>query len=1347
MNRRYSKLQKLLAQALIYTVGLSPMASSYAAIDIDDIPLVVKQQPKPNLMFGIDDSGSMDGELLLVTNDGAAWYYTAAMSDNSNLVEGLKQPGFTGLTVGDDRQSDKAAPGIWNYNVSGNANGTWKKYTYLFPNGQCGKNCDTRSYADNNHDHFAVPPTAQWAWFRSPDYNKQYYNPTLRYTPWKPYNDESGNCRSGTSSGSGATYLCTPKNADPGGAYSHPVYKESSNSKFDLKSKRSMEDDNNFTFRMYPGMVIPKGAKYRECKGSGTGSSCDSGGNWQDADKRLCIGKIDGNGAYACPAGSFDDGTSRTNSNSWQTNGYDHVEAQIEYFPATYYIAEKDPFTGKANPRYASYGAFPVNNDESGYEWKAPDFSSSSNTPSIALKKVEIVSGKTYPKYPDRTDCGASNCSYEQELQNFANWFQYYRKRHMSLAGAMGDAIDEARSLRAGQFLFNSRLNVDMFDFDATDTRKNGRRLAGYVYNVKGDGGTPTRSTLDFAGKQFRRTDGSAPIQAACQFNAGFIITDGFASDEGPNVGNVDGDKSLVFNYQFKADRANPLVPDGSGEVGSPYQDDHKDTLADIAMKYYANNDISGDPNKWSLRPDLEGPEGRMPVEENDLSPGADRNKRLHMTTYALGLGVGGFYFRTDAAMTADPFGNKPDWNGLGDPRNFQRGPINIDELWHATVNGRGRMLSADSPEETRAAVLDVVREVQGKSRAASSVAVSNANPVKGDNFAYSSAFRSGAWSGDLNKFELDLDTGQIIENPLWTPTPQAQLAARTAASRIIVTYDGVNGQPFQPANLSGTQQSQLTGGLGTWQEKVAYLRGDRTGEGDYFRSRGQQAGLVSVLGDIVNGEPVVVGPPRLFYFDTGYSSFKSAQASRQTVVYQGANDGMLHAFDSNTGAELWAYVPNRVFPTLKNLADKDFFKHLYYVDGTPTVADVNMNNTAGFVGVTPAPTPDWRTILVGGLRKGGLGYFALDVTSPGVVNEGQLASKVLWEFPKNSTDSTLAKNIGYSYGKPIIVKTRAAGWVVVVSSGYNNGATTGGDGKGYLYVLNPINGNVIATLGTGVGSSADPSGLGPISAYVDNGEVDPTVEYVYGGDLKGNVWRFDLSGSTTGSWSVKKLATLVDASGVAQPITAEPELGVIKNSRMIFVGTGKYLGESDIPGRPTATAQATQTQTIYALKDDLSATPEITPLRSSLVQQVVTKSGTTATVTQNTVDLSTKRGWYIDFPETGERIITNPQLALGTLVFTSNIPVGTDPCLPGGRSWAWTVNYATGSVISTSSTTVGVSLGNTLASRAVVVKLPSGKVVGLIRKSDATTTGVDVPVGSSAVTGKRVSWREIVQE
>ncbi|MFZ5557661.1 MAG: pilus assembly protein [Pseudomonadota bacterium] len=1309
MNRRHSKLQRLLAQALIYTVGLSPMASSYASIDIDDIPLVVKQQPKPNLIFVYDDSGSMDFEVLFVTNDGAGWYYTAGKARSGGTVDGLATPGFTGL--GSDGFTDFQQSGTINFNISGGSSGTWKKYAYLFPNGTCGGSCDTRSYSDGSSDHFAVAPTAQFAWFRSPDYNKQYYNPAVRYGPWQSYNDGTASCPSGSATGSAASYLCTPKNAAPDKARSHPIYGTST---MDLKNKVGTNKTNNFTFRMYPGMVIPKGAEYRECKGTGTGSTCDS---WTSASDELCI-------ESDCPAGTYTGFTPR--SGSYGKNDYDHAEAAIEYWPATVYISEN-------NPNYAAYDVakYPINALK-GTEVKGPD--------GKRLRLVEINSNNTsYPKGADRDDCGGSTCTFEEELQNFANWFQYYRKRHQSMAAAFGNALDEARSLRTGYFLFNSLTPVTMYDVDTTDTRANARFIMGMLYKVKGNSGTPTRTALDYAGQQFRRTGSGAPVQAECQFNAGFVITDGFANSSKTSPGNVDGDTSNVYNYQFN--------PDPAVKIADPFRDSYADTLADVAMKYYANKDMASYP---SLRPDLEKSEGRMSIEENDLSPGADRNDRLHMVTYGLGLGVRGLVYANPAfvAVNADPYTNPIKWDDFPNPVTSQRGPINIDELWHATINGRGRMLNADSPEETRAAILDVVREVQGKSRAASSVAVSNANPVKGDNFAYSSAFRSGAWSGDLNKFELDLTTGQIIENPLWAPSPQAQLAARTPSTRLIATYDGVAGKAFQWVSLSAAQQTALNGSAGDGQDVLSYLRGDRSKEGDFYRSRGQQAGLVSVLGDIVNGEPVVVGPPRLFYFDTGYSSFKSAQASRQTVVYQGANDGMLHAFDATSGAELWAYVPNRVFPTLRNLSDKDFFKHLYYIDGTPTTADVNMNNTIGFVGLTPEPTPDWRTILVGGLRKGGFGYFALDVTSPGVGTEGQLASKVLWEFPKDSTDATLAKNVGYSYGKPIIVKTRATGWVVIVSSGYNNGITTGGDGKGYLYVLNPLNGDVIATLSTGVGSNTDPSGLGPISAYVDNGEVDPTVEYVYGGDLKGNVWRFDLSASTTASWSVKKLATLVDASNVPQPITAEPELGVIKSSRMVFVGTGKYLGESDIPGRPTATAQASQTQTMYALKDDLSATPEITPLRSSLVQQTISKSGTAATISNNTVDLSTKRGWYIDLPDTGERIFTNPQLALGTLVFTSNIPDGLDACIPGGSSWAWTVNYETGSYVDPANPQpVGISLGNTLASRAVVVKLPSGKVVGLIRKSDATTTGVDVPTGGSAVIGKRVSWREIVQE
>jgi hypothetical protein len=139
--------------------------------------------------------------------------------------------------------------------------------------------------------------------------------------------------------------------------------------------------------------------------------------------------------------------------------------------------------------------------------------------------------------------------------------------------------------------------------------------------------------------------------------------------------------------------------------------------------------------------------------------------------------------------------------------------------------------------------------------------------------------------------------------------------------------------------------------------------------------------------------------------------------------------------------------------------------------------------------------------------------------------------------------------------------------------------------------------------------------------------------------------------------------------------------------------------------------------RTAVPLVDDLSDAPLISPLRASLVDQKIVKSASSATITANKVDLSTKTGWYVDLPEAGERIVTHPAIVLGVLQFTSNIPDGSDPCLPGGRSWSYGVDYATGGAITKPmdpSIPWAKFLGQALASRIVLIKLPSGKVLGI---------------------------------
>ena len=222
---------------------------------------------------------------------------------------------------------------------------------------------------------------------------------------------------------------------------------------------------------------------------------------------------------------------------------------------------------------------------------------------------------------------------------------------------------------------------------------------------------------------------------------------------------------------------------------------------------------------------------------------------------------------------------------------------------------------------------------------------------------------------------------------------------------------------------------------------------------------------------------------------------------------------------------------------------------------------------------------------MVGSLRKGGFGYYALDISSAGASSEATMTSRVLWEFPKASTPAADRLNVGYTFGRPVIVKTRAAGWVVIVSSGYNNGTNTGdsgGDGQGRIWILNARTGDIIRSISTGVGTTTTPSGLAHLAAFVERPDVDALVEAVYGGDLLGNLWRFDLSGTTTASWAVTRLTTLVDASGNIQPITTEPELGLVDRKRMIYVGAGQYMGDTDVPGATSPNVYATRKMSFY---------------------------------------------------------------------------------------------------------------------------------------------------------------------
>jgi type IV pilus assembly protein PilY1 len=555
---------------------------------------------------------------------------------------------------------------------------------------------------------------------------------------------------------------------------------------------------------------------------------------------------------------------------------------------------------------------------------------------------------------------------------------------------------------------------------------------------------------------------------------------------------------------------------------------------------------------------------------------------------------------------------------------------------------------------------------------------------------------------------------------------------------------------------MTSTQLGYLGSTTAERTDLIEYTRGKRTKEDTVYRKR------TSLLGDIVNSEATYVGAPTERYNDAthpGFTAFKAsaAVANRTPMIYVGANDGMLHAFNASTsssdgGNEKWAFIPSFVLsgpsspanPTADGLASRaslGSFTHKYHVDQTPTVQSVNFDHTGTApAGGFPTGTPDWRTLLVAGLDKGGRGYYAIDVTNPAAwTSESAVASKVLWEF----TDA----DMGFTYGRPMIVYTKKYGWVVIVASGYNNTqGVAANQGKGYLYVLNAKTGALLEKIGTGAGSATTPSGLAHVNTFIADYRAR-TVDYVYGGDLLGNVWRFDLTqaaGSAGAYPAPLQFAVLTDGTN-AQPVTSllTIEIAPDRVSRWVFVGTGQLMSDADIP--------SSATQTFYAFRDGTVSSPNTSgsfPLgRGSLAQMTDPLAGVTPAAD----------GWYLDLTlhagasgSPAERVISAPTANEGLIAFIGQKPTD-DPCAPAVTSHEYILEYATGK-----SRLVDAS-GNRIAS--YLVPSSSGYALKVIFAKDAN--GKIRAISSNSLDGQkkiegnfntptgipaRLQWREVLQ-
>jgi len=1053
--------------------------------------------------------------------------------------------------------------------------------------------------------------------------------------------------------------------------------------------------------------------------------------------------------------------------------------------------------------------------------------------------RVDIVpSNNSYPKASTRIDCAGADCTYAEEMTNFANWYAYYRTRMQMMKSAAGRAflpIDD--TYRVGFITINpmssgsisSSRYLRIQDFDTT------QKPAWYTkfYAQSVGGRTPLREALSRVGRLYAGkkdginnglVDADDPVQVSCQPNFAILSTDGYWNQ---NEG-VD----LAGNTMTQQDNANvgPYSKQSDGVYDGG--DDSTVGLADVALYYYQtdlrptgskNNDTGVDVSA-----------DNVPTTQKDFAA------HQHMTTFTLGLGLDGeLTYRRDyeTATTGDFYAIKQGTLTGSWPDPVADAPSALDDLWHAAVNGRGVFFSASNPQELASSLTDTLNALKQRVGAGAAAATSNLQPVAGDNFAFTAQYQTQIWTGDVKARTIDLTSGAISFVELWSA--QAKLNARAHTSRRIYTLDPSDpyvststadvgngmkhfcvpaavGSPWcndgagltpvemllfkttQLPQYSGYSVSQLPNA--TQENLVNFVRGQQAFEDqglvsptDLFRSRAAK------LGDIINAQPSYVKAAPFNYSDAGYADFKSCTQGTTTVtcpaaqfpaptvvrrptVYIASNDGMLHAIETDVnndpyyqtagiatpetgddtfssgnnngnGEERWAYIPRTVLPTIAKLASIPYV-HRYLVDGSPVVGDVCLSTPC-------AGTADWRTMLVAGLNSGGRGFYALDITNP-------LQPRAMWEFrvrlpsvtacaatEADAVGATDDCDLGLSFGNPIITKLKATGqWVVIVTSGLNNSGleplTTNrmGDGKGYLYVLDAATGRILYKIPTGVGdpgtagasyADADPSGLAKVNNWVDNSSVDNTTKAVYGGDMKGNLWRFDLDNTSSTYLKAVLVAVLKDSGGNLQPITTKPELGQIQNRRVIFLGTGRFLGTSD--------KADTSQQTVYAIADDLVGNVTVTD-RTPLVQQVIkTVDSTTRTIdTPKSVNWSNLavRGWYVDLPDTGERVSVDPQLQLGTLVVPSNVP-SSDTCVAGGTGWINVFDFKTGSFVAgATADAVSQKVTGSVVVGINVIQLPGGKVVTVVTTADNQQRAVETPIAPTSFQGKRVGWREL---
>jgi type IV pilus assembly protein PilY1 len=905
---------------------------------------------------------------------------------------------------------------------------------------------------------------------------------------------------------------------------------------------------------------------------------------------------------------------------------------------------------------------------------------------------TNVVYDKAYSQRIELGGCVANadnktSCPIDVERQNFANWFVFYRSRLMAAQGGIPAALNDFD--RVFRFGWGTLRPGVLFDTKDPDNDPNITKLAksyldynkdGGYYTVDGGssatvqygvrdweagrkrqfmqwlrslntwGGTPTRQAVYSVGEYFKRSspwlsdpsvgDNVGGTELSCRRAYHMVMTDGYYTEltaKDAAVGNLDGAKKTDTAGAVSTDYLYP----------TPFHDGAGDTLADYVMKYWATDlraNTANAVNPVTVTP-LSDTNDAKAVAEAKSDPATWQ----HLNHFFLGFGVTANKL-SNAALT-DPTAYDQDLlkmihcgqaGGLcWDDTNVDR----VDDLWHASLNGRGSYFSVNNVDDVKNAVKSIVRSLNPYPFKEAGVATASASLQAGNvKFVPEYSPQSKAidfdeyWTGDVVAWSLDAK-GVAAATPLW----KASASLPAPASRNIKVLDGNTLVDFKPETYTALDA-----------DLIRFVRGERPSV--YFRKR------QNLLPDFINSTPLFINKGN----DLGYGSLKTpftgsstyqdyllgtkattgaarnndGKASRNDgLLFVGGNGGMLHAFSTTTGEERFAYVPrgaqeNQSLLSSPNYGSSSNYHH-FFVDGQLAESDAYFGDK-------------WHNIVVGTLGAGGRGIFALDLKPSSI--SGSDAVDVLW-------DKKPTPDMGYMTSTPQVGRLADGSWRVFIGNGVDSDNNTPSltvidlaTGESQAIAVGALPTSTATTSTTADNSTASSKGLGGVTLVRDTNTGN--VQAIYAGDTDGRLWRFDVindgaAGSTT--TSIKAAfggvplftATDADSGGKPQPILAAPAIFAHpQGGQVIVVNTGKLLHEGDNKG-------SQQLQSVYGIWDQqpvATDTATMTPPvigRNDLQHQLIDKrldlpqkTGPSQAFFQlktAKVDWNSQQGWLLD--------------------------------------------------------------------------------------------------------------------